>query len=364
MTGTLDFQVRRDDLRITRWATLERQPLNEGEVRLMVDRFAFTANNITYAVAGNVMHYWKFFPAPDGWGRLPVFGFADVTESRADGVSVGERFFGYLPMSSDCVVRPAQIGAAGFVDATEHRGNLLRFYNEYVRADAKAGFAPEVEAIYALLRPLFLAGFLIDDFLAANRFFGGRTVVIASASSKTALALAFLLARRKDEVDVVGLTSAANHAFVRQLEIYDRVVLYDDILRMPVEPSILVDMSGSLPVRQAVHEHLKDNLKYDCAVGRTHWEAGGQPVNLPGPTPTLFFAPHAMQKRIMEWGPGEFQARSDAAWQAFLVETSRWLKLRAGSGCQAIETAYREVLEGRSSPEHGYVLSLTEGTGN
>jgi|HubBroStandDraft_1064217.scaffolds.fasta_scaffold24162_2 hypothetical protein len=362
MTGTLDFQIRRDDFRTTRWTTATKPPLAVGEVRLSVDRFAFSANNITYAVTGNALGYWSFFPAPDGWGRLPAFGFADVAESRAEGVVVGERFFGYLPMSSDIVVRPSQVGPAGFVEASPHRANLPVFYNEYVRADAKAGFAREREGIHALLWPLFLTGFLIDDFLAEHGFFGARTVMIASASSKTALALAFALARRKGEVQVIGLTSPANHAFVRRREIHDDVVLYDEIARMPVEPSVLVDMSGSWPVRQAVHERFKDNLKYDCAAGRTHWEAGGRPGDLPGPAPKLFFAPDAGQRRILEWGPGELEARSEAAWRAFLGDAARWLELHEGSGTEAVEAAYRTVLEGRSTPEQGHVLSLTCGS--
>ena len=86
---TLDFQVRRDDLGKVRWAeaqTRADQPLEPGDVLLRLDRFALTSNNITYGLVGELMQYWSFFPAPDGWGRLPVWGFADVVQSRAPGV--------------------------------------------------------------------------------------------------------------------------------------------------------------------------------------------------------------------------------------------------------------------------------------
>jgi hypothetical protein len=372
MSDTFDFQVRRDNLRMTRWTTMTRRPLAAGEARLTVDRFAFSANNVTYAVIGDGARYWSFFPAPDGWGRVPVWGFADVAESRAEGLAVGQRIYGCLPMSSDLVVRPVQVGPADFVDATEHRADLPGLYNRYLRADAKAGFAPEMEGMHALLRPLFMTAFLIDDFLADNGFFGARTVMITSASSKTALALAFVLARRKSEVEVVGLTSAANEAFLRGLKTHDRVVLYDDITQLPLQPSVLVDVAGSLQVRQAVHEHLRDDLKYDCAVGRSHWEADGRPVDLPGP-PKLFFAPtdlpgpqpklffvgDVVRRRTLDWGPGVLQARAAPVWQAFLADAARWLKLHEGRGRKAVEAAYHGVLEGRSSPKEGHVLSLT-----
>ena len=63
--------------------------LEPGEVRLAVDAFALTANNVTYAAIGDLLQYWSFFPAPDRWGRVPVWGYADVVESTLDDVPVG-----------------------------------------------------------------------------------------------------------------------------------------------------------------------------------------------------------------------------------------------------------------------------------
>src|SRR4249920_1934332 len=71
----------------------------DGEALLRVDTFALTANNVTYAVLGDFLQYWKFFPgSEEGWGRVPVWGFADVVASRAEGVEEGARLWGYLPM--------------------------------------------------------------------------------------------------------------------------------------------------------------------------------------------------------------------------------------------------------------------------
>ena len=35
----------------------------ENEVILEIQRYAFTTNNITYAVIGDTLGYWNFFPA-------------------------------------------------------------------------------------------------------------------------------------------------------------------------------------------------------------------------------------------------------------------------------------------------------------
>ena len=120
---SIDFLVRRNDLRVTRLrATALDVTLADGEVLLQVDRFAMTANNVTYAAFGDAMSYWNFFPSnEDGWGRIPVWGFGTVLASKSEGIPVGERFYGYFPMSTHVVMRPARVKDSGFVV-----GSILR----------------------------------------------------------------------------------------------------------------------------------------------------------------------------------------------------------------------------------------------
>ena len=51
-------------------------PLVAGEVLLKVDKFGFSANNVTYAAAGDQLGYWQFFPTSNNetetWEELPV----------------------------------------------------------------------------------------------------------------------------------------------------------------------------------------------------------------------------------------------------------------------------------------------------
>ena len=118
--AAVDFLIRRDDLRSTRFESapgVHDVELGPGQVLLAVDKFGFSANNITYAAFGETMRYWDFFPGPEGWGRLPVWGFADVVRSNVDGIQKGERIFGYLPLSTHLVIQPDSIKDAGFVDS-------------------------------------------------------------------------------------------------------------------------------------------------------------------------------------------------------------------------------------------------------
>src|SRR5262249_42268056 len=158
--------------------------------------------------------------------------------------------------------------------------------------------------------------FLIDDFIADNKEFGGKQVIFSSASAKTSYATAQLLKARG--VRVVGLTSPSNVAFVEKLGFYDKVLPYDAIPQLDASaPSVFVDIAGNASVRAAVHQHFRDNLKYSCAVGATHWDAPRPEAELPGPAPQMFFAPGVAQKRIKELGMGEFQRRAGEAWKAF-----------------------------------------------
>ena len=358
MTSTM-MEVRRDDLRSVRWSDARAADLDEGQARLRIDHFALTANNVTYAVFGDAMSYWQFFPADDGWGRVPVWGFADVEASRVDGLGEGDRVYGYLPMATDVVVTPARVNDGSFVDAAAHRSALPPVYNQYQRVTADPTYDPSREREYAILRPLFMTSFLIDDWLADDEMFGARSVVLASASSKTALGLAHLLSTR-DGVDVVGLTSAANAEFVRSVGYYDRTIEYENIGDLPADtPTVFVDMAGGGRVLGDVHRHLAGALMQSCLVGATHWEESAPPADLPGPRPTFFFAPDRLVKRRADWGPGGVESRVATAWQEFLRSVDGWLTIVERHGRDNIEATWLEVLEGRASPDTGYVLSLT-----
>src|SRR5271169_2919005 len=126
-----DFMVKREDLRECRIAESKPPELEPGQALLRVDSFGLTSNNITYAVLGQLMSYWSFFPAEEGWGRVPMWGFAEVEQSEADGVEPGVRLYGYLPPSSHLVVRPVDAGEGGFVDGSPQRVALPSTYQCY-----------------------------------------------------------------------------------------------------------------------------------------------------------------------------------------------------------------------------------------
>ncbi|MEO8058735.1 MAG: DUF2855 family protein [Burkholderiales bacterium] len=361
------FVVERSKLQQARWVNTPAAALADGEVRMKIDSFALTSNNITYAAFGDAMNYWGFYPTGEpSTGCIPVWGFANVAESRCAGVEPGERFYGYWPIGDEAVLQPVRVNEGGFSDGAAHRRELHAVYNQYLRCSADPGYDASHEAEQALLRPLFITSFLIDDFLADNQFFGARTVVLSSASSKTAYGTAHCLAQRRgsaEAVKVIGLTSAANLAFTQSLGCYDEVLTYDAVQSgLAPLPSVYVDFSGSVAVRADVHAHLAEKLAYSCSVGGTHWEELGSGKGLPGPRPVLFFAPAQVKKRVADWGGAGLQQRLAAAWAAFMkpVTDARqpWLQVVRGQGEAAVEACYAALLGGRVKPQEGHILSL------
>ncbi|HYB99906.1 MAG TPA: DUF2855 family protein [Candidatus Limnocylindrales bacterium] len=357
-----DFEVARGNLRRFRFAPATQASevrLDHGQVLLGVDCFGMTANNITYGVFGEAMSYWNFFPAPEGWGRIPVWGFAEVLRSHHPAIAQGERIYGYLPMSTHLTVRPGKVTGEGFLDTSPHRSQMHAIYNQYTLVAGDPSYDAQREAEQMVFRPLFMTGFLIDDFLADNGFFGARRVVLSSSSSKTAMAVAFCLSQRRARPQVVGLTSSRNLSFVSGLAIYDQAVGYDDLEALDAGvPTVFVDMAGNGDVLARVHRHFGDNLKYSCQVGGTHWERIATAQPLSGPAPRLFFAPDQVAKRAREWGAAGLQERMGAAWRGFLAGTAGWLGIERGVGREAIERVYLATLEGTADPRRGYVLSM------
>jgi hypothetical protein len=353
-------EVDRTDLRTARQVDLDLPARSPGQALLAVDRFALTANNITYGVAGDMIGYWDFFPAPDGWGRIPVWGFADVVEGTDD-LPEGTRVFGYLPMSTHLVVEPQRRGDPGsFRDASAHRSHLPPTYNQYRLVDHDPLHDPATEGLQAVFFPLFMTSFVIDDWLADNGDFGAGRIVLTSASSKTAAGTALCLSKRSGtRPTVVGLTSAGHAAFVDGLGFYDEVATYDDVTALdPTVPTVFVDIAGNAGVRMAVHTHLGDALVESSVVGITHWDQQAATGPLPGPTPTMFFAPTQIEKRTADWGPGGLQERFAVAWAGLLEVADGWVDLVSVPGLDAAMSTYDALVAGTAPPDEAYVVEL------
>ena len=356
----MQAHVSRSDLTQCRVADVVDAPLADGAVRLAVESFSVTANNVTYAVAGDSFRYWNFFPAPEGMGIVPMWGHARVIESMCPDIALGERVYGYLPMASHLDVMPGKVTPHGFVDMAEHRQPMSPIYNQYSRLAADPEHDPAREGERMIFGPLFKTGFLIEYFMRGENWFGAEQVLLTSASSKTALGLAAVAQQNSPAIRRIGLTSAGNVDFVKGTGLYDAVLAYGDLDTLDKVPTVSVDFAGNAGLLGRIHHHFGDDLKYSCLVGATHVDAraGGLGAGdaLPGPQPILFFAPDHAQALFRELGPqaaGEALAQS---WHHFLKAVEGTVTIERRKGLEAAREAYLATLAGTVDPSVGIVI--------
>jgi hypothetical protein len=355
MPRSWTFAVARDDLARTTLVDSELPDPPEGAALLRVDRVGLTANNVTYAVLGDAMRYWEFFPPEPrgldrGWGLPPVWGFADVAESTVPGVEPGQRLYGYLPPAGHLVVRPERIDGNGFRDGTAHRADLPSPYNAYRLTTGDPAYRADDEDLLILFRPLFFTSFMLADRIVDNDCYHASSLLLSSASSKTAYAAAFELRGRGPEV--VGLTSPGNVAFTESLGCYDRVVSYDDVRTLDVVPTVYLDLSGAPAVRATLRQHFGDRLVRDIAVGLTNQVPNAEAAD------EFFFAPVQMRKRAVDWGRDGLDRRFGDAWHRFTGAVRDRVEVRVSEGAGSFPPVWTEVHAGRTPARVGHVIQV------
>ena len=354
------FLVRRDDFSETRFESETRVPLEPNQVRFSVDRFALTSNNISYAAAGDMLDYWSFFPAKDGWGRIPAMGFGDVVETRHPDVPVGERVFGFFPMASELVIDVEGMTPEHYVDGAppspQPRPGLPTV------PSGRRG--PSLRGLSRSPDPLDARA--VHDFLPGGRIpRGPRRLRRRDLRPGKCLeqdvdrpGLSCSLAGVPDGSSESPGTPTANLSQNSGSTTPPWAMARPRIF-LRANPRYLSTFSGNGTFVTDLHNHLGDALKHHCFVGATHWDAGARDENLPGPEPSFFFAPGEIKNRLDAWGAEEFQRRIREGWGRFCASSDSWLDVRTHQGPGALAEVYANVLGGKSNPREGHVLSLT-----
>jgi len=340
------------------------QPTGDGQIKLRIEQFSFTANNITYAVLGDFLKYWSFFPACDqngedvsaDWGQIPVWGFASVTESHCPDVHIGERFFGYFPPATECVLTPSKVTSHSFMEVSEHRLGLPASYNVY-RAASHANQQADQE--YSLFYPLFVTAYCIHDMLAEQHWYAAEQVLIISASSKTSIGVAYAMHSDESAPQRVGLTSQRNLNTVKALDLYDSVIDYDDIISIDAtKPTLIIDMSGNKTLLSALHQRLGAQMVYTLNVGITHWGNLNEVDGIIEERTTQFFAPSHIQSMIKRNGPQAFQIESGKFVVESAIKTRNWLQWTELRSLEQLQQQYQAVCQGQLDAATGLIVTL------
>lgn len=127
-------------------------------VRVRNKAITLSANNLTYARAGERLRWWHAYQSlltnvpepynnPDAYGVVPAWGQAEVLESKVAGLDVGDLLFGLLPTASAAYILELTPGPTDGVwqECSSQRSQMFDFYNTY-RKDGPtppAGIDPE-----------------------------------------------------------------------------------------------------------------------------------------------------------------------------------------------------------------------------
>jgi hypothetical protein len=330
---------------------------HQNAVILEVQKFGFSANNITYALLGERFGYWGFFPASEGYGITPVWGFAKVVQTNTEQLKIGELVYGYLPMATHLLIHADKISEQGFTDVHPQRKSISPVYDHYLRCNADPTYAEVAETWILTFRPLFTTSFVLAYALADRMQAHKGNVFLTSASSKTAYGTAQILRIIMPDVRLVGLTSEGQVDFVNQTGCYDDVLSYDEIDSHSVgEHDWLLDFAGDQVRLNRLRNGHKLAMERTLLIGATDVEAQGfrDKLAIGG----VFFAPDEVRKFNKEWGPTEFQKRYFQHWQSFVKHFKPLLNEQSESGALAIIDQFQQFLNGKVNPKMMHVLTF------
>ncbi|WP_100656781.1 DUF2855 family protein [Alteromonas flava] len=331
---------------------------NESDPRavvLRVDEFGFSSNNITYALLGDKFGYWGFFPASEGYGITPVWGFATVLESNSSELEVGEKVYGYLPMASHLVIHADKITENSFMDIHPQRKSISPVYDQYIRCKNDPTHIEALSAWTLNFRPLFTTSFVLAYALQERKCGDDAVIWFTSASSKTAYGTAQILREILPNARLIGVTSAKQQRFVKETQCYDSVIEYDAVASDAVGANDwCLDFAGDqarLTQWRANHDNAK---ALTLLIGAT--DVGAQSIANASTVGHVFFAPDEVRRFNKEWGQAEFQQRYLRHWQSFIQHFQTILTTEEHVGEQAMVQQYQAFVDGNINPSVMHVM--------
>ncbi|KAG8755777.1 hypothetical protein FRC14_003677 [Serendipita sp. 396] len=379
-----------------------------NHVLLKVDRFGFSANNVTYGVLGEDPHfrYFDFHAAPNTTqtspkthGVIPVWGFATVVQSTHKDIAVGERIFGYMGMSRYLLLPVEDIvNKYNFYVPRPHLPADRRPYNQMTRCASDPLYDAQREDENMIFRPLFWTSFWCEDWLHSIGLMDSvDNILISSASAKTAYSLAFVLGLRRrygtvalpkseewvkvegkkgePKPHLVGLTSKRNLEFTKSLGLYDQVLVYEDLedLQREERAWVYVDVAGNYALNQRVVKHFGSNMVKGVSLGMSHPESTQSSTSESfanhNPRLEMFFMVEWLAERRKTTSVKEIARLQLGGWDALMRTCHQWMTIERvwWSGARGwldstkdVIEVYQECVNGEVGPDVGLILSMWE----
>jgi len=245
-----------------------------------------------------------------------------------------------------------------------------------------------------LYRPLFWTSYWCEDWLHTVGSYKlergvNLSILISSASAKTAFCLAYLVRKRVlsgelKNVTIVALTSKRNVKFTQRLGLYDDVYEYGTFDHGKAFQGdnqrrwIYVDVAGNDDLNDRVKAHFAsasvgrivknvalgvtnltsgDDMKWSHNAFDPHAPVFAEPSNR-WPTVEHFFMPEWLNVRKHQLSIQEIFKRQAEAWAALMKACPKWVEIQRVYGAQEVVSDYVRIAKEGLGPDKGLVWSL------
>ncbi len=401
----------------TRATTKNEIDSEEDKIKFKVIKGSLTANNKFYLAFGDKppFNFFNCYPVDaersclvspsandenvgTSYAHPCVWGIAQVTESRLENVEVGTKFIAMLPIGETVSFKNAWLDSEDDNKLIVDRPNTNPAYNVFTKLnDLGDGNDERYEDIALACMPGISTGFGLNYNLRKNDFYSADVIVLTSASSKVALALALYLRYNGKDDDqpkvmkkIVGYTSESNREFCRKTGLYDEVLGYDDSLSSSSANEkkryVIIDIAG----RGIVYSKALLEPNVEIVKLLTIGNASGTPDKdstfalfpmkakikmlltmlnvLPwfaswlNPVEELYLIFMDLEDMKSELGIEKLQATMKEYERVFCKAATgygkEWISIRTCDSENSIQTAFQDILQGSVPPSETIILDV------
>lgn len=364
-----------------------------GTVSLEILKSGLTANNTFYLRFGDKdpFNFFHCYPVDstaelvqdkstshDEFVHPPAWGVAQVVASTIDEIVVGTKYLGHLPIATSVTFKDVSVNEEG--NMVVKRPKVDAAYNVFRKIDPDDALLTEEYGDLALVCwPGIMTGFGCFSTLQMKGYYGADNLVITSASSKVALALAFYL--KDSGKNVVGYTSKSNVPFCQSTGLYSQILDYDADLD-PEKKYVFIDIVG----RSDIYSKNKSCVTKLIAIGNTVGATGkdvtfglfppfatlkflltilGAPRwtrSWMNPVHDLYLVLDGHEELKEDWGLDKYKTLLKENTHAFCKNATFWITTHKCDTEDAIKKGFADVIEGKVAPSQAVILDVRTAT--
>lgn len=381
-------------------------PTYPAGIKVKILKASLTANNKFYLDFGErpPFNFFKCYPVPNEGSKLvkntegdirattdyvhpPIWGLCEITESNIPDVApVGSIYRAMLPLGTSVEFEKAHIEPTQD-QLVIHRPTTNAAYNAFtpIPKDSVCHIDSAHSSLALACYPGIITGFGLYFHLQHDEYYGCDTIVITSASSKVALALALYLKHHNAGKKIIGYTSDSNRSFVESTRLYDALLGYSDALPSSCSSSggvVMIDIAG----KGSLYVQNQDKVTKLLALGNSSDSPEKESTFAKFPLlasikmimtmmrmpPWITDCMHVKQELYLvwnttefllkQWGKDKFKQEVETHAKLFCdAATNNWgLMVRNCNTEEEIQKAFEEIIQGTVSPKECLVLDVAK----